>query len=94
MTFGLTKLKNYLILNRLYTQNIDGLEYLSGIQSNKLVEAHGSFRSASCITCGTKYSGLFLKVRLKKNFKKRFFPRSEYVKKRKSNFKLRKIPFF
>lgn len=50
------------LLHRLYTQNIDGLEFLAGIRAEKLVEAHGSFRSASCLTCGSKYSGLFLKV--------------------------------
>lgn len=52
------------VLHRLYTQNIDGLEFLAGIRADKLVEAHGSFRSAVCLSCGTKYSGLYLKVLL------------------------------
>ncbi|XP_074193148.1 NAD-dependent protein deacetylase sirtuin-3, mitochondrial isoform X7 [Rhinolophus sinicus] len=38
-------------LLRLYTQNIDGLERASGIPASKLVEAHGSFASATCIVC-------------------------------------------
>ncbi|KAA0188476.1 hypothetical protein HAZT_HAZT010752 [Hyalella azteca] len=38
-------------LHRVYTQNIDGLERLSGIQDDKLMEAHGSFSSASCTLC-------------------------------------------
>ncbi|CAJ1937710.1 unnamed protein product [Cylindrotheca closterium] len=41
------------LLLRLYSQNIDGLEYLAGIPDEKLVECHGHFRSASCIECGT-----------------------------------------
>ncbi|XP_037017225.2 NAD-dependent protein deacetylase sirtuin-3, mitochondrial isoform X2 [Artibeus jamaicensis] len=40
------------LLQRLYTQNIDGLERASGIPGSKLVEAHGSFASATCTACG------------------------------------------
>ncbi|XP_035885833.1 NAD-dependent protein deacetylase sirtuin-3, mitochondrial [Phyllostomus discolor] len=40
------------LLRRLYTQNIDGLERASGIPGSKLVEAHGSFASATCTSCG------------------------------------------
>ncbi|XP_071077462.1 NAD-dependent protein deacetylase sirtuin-3, mitochondrial isoform X2 [Desmodus rotundus] len=40
------------LLRRLYTQNIDGLERASGIPGSKLVEAHGSFSSATCTVCG------------------------------------------
>ena len=39
------------ILKRVYTQNIDGLERLAGLAQDKLVEAHGSFSTASCIDC-------------------------------------------
>ncbi|XP_059253466.1 NAD-dependent protein deacetylase sirtuin-3, mitochondrial isoform X3 [Mustela nigripes] len=39
------------LLLRLYTQNIDGLERVSGIPASKLVEAHGSFASATCTVC-------------------------------------------
>lgn len=42
-------------LLRMYTQNIDGLERLTGIPEEKLVEAHGSFSSASCIVCYKKH---------------------------------------
>ncbi|XP_071441352.1 NAD-dependent protein deacetylase sirtuin-3-like isoform X2 [Hetaerina americana] len=42
-------------LLRMYTQNIDGLERLSGIPGEKLIEAHGSFSTASCIVCGDKH---------------------------------------
>ncbi|KAH0789404.1 NAD-dependent protein deacetylase Sirt2-like isoform X2 [Histomonas meleagridis] len=40
------------ILLRNYTQNIDGLERATGISEEKIVEAHGHFRSSSCIRCG------------------------------------------
>ncbi|XP_070686332.1 NAD-dependent protein deacetylase sirtuin-3 [Pempheris klunzingeri] len=43
------------LLLRLYTQNIDGLEKLCGIPDDKLVEAHGSFATASCHLCYTAY---------------------------------------
>lgn len=40
------------MLRRIYTQNIDGLEALARINTDKLVECHGHFRSSSCIQCG------------------------------------------
>ncbi|XP_061085929.1 NAD-dependent protein deacetylase sirtuin-3 [Conger conger] len=43
------------LLLRLYTQNIDGLEKMCGIPEEKLVEAHGSFATASCHLCYTPY---------------------------------------
>lgn len=43
------------LLLRLYTQNIDGLERMCGIPEDKLVEAHGSFDTASCHLCYTPY---------------------------------------
>ena len=38
-------------LHRIYTQNIDGLEALAGVSTEKLVECHGHFRSSSCVAC-------------------------------------------
>ncbi|XP_061780561.1 NAD-dependent protein deacetylase sirtuin-3 [Nerophis lumbriciformis] len=43
------------LLLRMYTQNIDGLEKACGIPDDKLVEAHGSFATASCHLCYTPY---------------------------------------
>ncbi|KAM6936909.1 NAD-dependent protein deacetylase sirtuin-3 [Xenentodon cancila] len=43
------------LLLRVYTQNIDGLEKLCGVPEDKLVEAHGSFATASCHLCYTPY---------------------------------------
>ncbi|KAM4723129.1 NAD-dependent protein deacetylase sirtuin-3, mitochondrial [Rhinophrynus dorsalis] len=45
------------LLLRLYTQNIDGLEREAGIPPEKLVEAHGTFSSATCTMCLTSYPG-------------------------------------
>ncbi|KAJ8373635.1 hypothetical protein SKAU_G00042150 [Synaphobranchus kaupii] len=42
-------------LLRIYTQNIDGLEKMCGIPEEKLVEAHGSFATASCHLCYTPF---------------------------------------
>ena len=38
-------------LRRIYTQNIDGLEALAGVETSLLVECHGHFRTSSCISC-------------------------------------------
>ena len=38
-------------LLRHFTQNIDGLELLAGVEKEKIVAAHGSFSTASCIYC-------------------------------------------
>nr|XP_057932882.1 NAD-dependent protein deacetylase sirtuin-3, mitochondrial isoform X2 [Doryrhamphus excisus] len=45
------------LLLRMYTQNIDGLERLAGIPPGSLVEAHGTFASATCTVCRRKYDG-------------------------------------
>ncbi|XP_072129033.1 NAD-dependent protein deacetylase sirtuin-3, mitochondrial isoform X1 [Mobula birostris] len=39
------------LLLRMYTQNIDGLERRAGIPPQKLVEAHGTFATATCTVC-------------------------------------------
>lgn len=39
------------ILLRCYSQNIDGLEGLTGLHPDKLVEAHGSFSASHCTRC-------------------------------------------
>ena len=43
------------ILQRIYTQNIDGLEAVAGVNPERLVECHGHFRAAKCISCGEKH---------------------------------------
>ncbi|XP_047218277.1 NAD-dependent protein deacetylase sirtuin-3, mitochondrial isoform X2 [Girardinichthys multiradiatus] len=44
-------------LLRMYTQNIDGLERLAGVPPEMLVEAHGTFATATCTLCLQKYDG-------------------------------------
>eukprot|EP00026_Physarum_polycephalum_P003515 Phypoly_transcript_03528.p1 GENE.Phypoly_transcript_03528~~Phypoly_transcript_03528.p1 ORF type:complete len:745 (+),score=126.62 Phypoly_transcript_03528:64-2298(+) len=47
----LKALKDHNVLSRIYTQNIDGLEYKVGMEEADVVEAHGSFKKAYCMTC-------------------------------------------
>ncbi|ROL41174.1 NAD-dependent protein deacetylase sirtuin-3, mitochondrial [Anabarilius grahami] len=44
-------------LLRMYTQNIDGLERMAGIPPEMLVEAHGTFATATCTVCRRDYKG-------------------------------------
>uniref|UniRef100_A0A096MAX3 NAD-dependent protein deacetylase n=1 Tax=Poecilia formosa TaxID=48698 RepID=A0A096MAX3_POEFO len=46
-------------LLRMYTQNIDGLErhQVAGVPPEMLVEAHGTFATATCTSCLRKYDG-------------------------------------
>ena len=44
------------MLQRVYTQNIDGLEVEAGVSNKKIVYAHGSLRWASCTRCQRKVS--------------------------------------
>lgn len=40
-----------------YSQNIDNLEAKAGIKPSKLVQCHGSFATATCVTCGYRVEG-------------------------------------
>ncbi|CAI4059606.1 hypothetical protein SUVZ_04G2000 [Saccharomyces uvarum] len=52
-------------LLRNYTQNIDNLESYAGINADKLVQCHGSFATATCVTCHWNLPGerIFNKIR-------------------------------
>ncbi|XP_053385291.1 uncharacterized protein LOC128550372 isoform X2 [Mercenaria mercenaria] len=52
------------LLLRMYTQNIDGLERLAGVPAEKLVEAHGTFATATCTTCRQKMEGYEIKEKI------------------------------
>lgn len=39
-----------------YTQNIDGLEKAAGICNDNLVQCHGTWETATCLTCGKQIS--------------------------------------
>ncbi|GAB6020647.1 NAD-dependent protein deacetylase sirtuin-2 [Chamberlinius hualienensis] len=53
------------ILLRVYSQNIDTLERMSGIPEEKIVEAHGTFYTSHCISCREQYSLQWMKGILK-----------------------------
>lgn len=53
------------ILRRWFTQNIDSLEFLTGIPEEKVVTAHGSHRTSTCTKCGKKFNLQWLEERLK-----------------------------
>lgn len=44
------------LLLRHYTQNIDTLERVAGLPSDKLVEAHGTFHTGHCLQCQAPYT--------------------------------------
>ena len=44
------------MLLRVYSQNIDGLEQVSGVSQKKIVYAHGSLQWATCLKCKRKVS--------------------------------------
>lgn len=45
------------ILLRQYTQNIDDIESSAGIEEDRLIQCHGSFRTASCMSCHDRVKG-------------------------------------
>mmetsp|Transcript_5177 Transcript_5177/g.7296 ORF Transcript_5177/g.7296 Transcript_5177/m.7296 type:complete len:622 (+) Transcript_5177:52-1917(+) len=49
------------MLLRVYTQNMDGLETVAGVSSNKMVHAHGSLQWATCCKCKRKVPSSVLK---------------------------------
>ncbi|KAL3112409.1 hypothetical protein niasHT_016959 [Heterodera trifolii] len=48
------------LLRRCYTQNIDGLEFRAGVEEEKVVAAHGSYRTSTCLSCEEKYNEQWL----------------------------------
>lgn len=40
-----------------YTQNIDNVEALAGIDPERMIQCHGSFATATCLVCGFKCPG-------------------------------------
>ncbi|POS85015.1 hypothetical protein EPUL_004190 [Erysiphe pulchra] len=58
----ITLLNKKKLLSMLYTQNIDGLERKAGLPEDKVVEAHGSFASQSCIDCKTQFPNDLMKI--------------------------------
>ena len=42
------------LLQRIYTQKVDGLEHLTGIPKEKILNVHGRNNSAKCHLCETE----------------------------------------
>lgn len=57
------------LLRRIYTQNIDGLDYHTEIPSERIVSVHGSISSMSCEECLAPYPTNEFKDALVKNIK-------------------------
>ncbi|XP_043259743.1 NAD-dependent protein deacetylase sirtuin-2 isoform X2 [Colletes gigas] len=55
------------LLLRHYTQNIDTLERLAGLPSEKLVEAHGTFHTGHCLKCRAPYTFTWMKEKIMDN---------------------------
>lgn len=55
--FFMKLLQDKKLLHRVYTQNIDTLERVAGVDGKYIVEAHGSFAENHCIKCGEEYPG-------------------------------------
>ena len=54
------------LLRRVYTQNIDGLERVAGLPSDKIVECHGTYFTAHCLNCKKEYDFKDIKDQLEK----------------------------
>ncbi|BGP24504.1 Sir2 histone deacetylase Hst2 [Rhodotorula toruloides] len=52
------------VLRGCWTQNIDTLEHLAGLKDELLVEAHGSFAAATCMSCRRKFDKDDIKPRV------------------------------
>ena len=52
------------MLLRVYTQNIDTLERRAGLPPETIVEAHGSFATATCLECGRAYTQTWMEAAL------------------------------
>jgi len=56
-----TLLRDKGLLRRVYTQNIDALEFLAGLTEEEVIEAHGSFQKSYCTKCDKTYNLEWLK---------------------------------
>lgn len=61
------------LMRRVYTQNIDSLEFIAGIHPEKIVTAHGSHHTSTCLKCKKKYDVNWITNKLKDKVGRRFF---------------------
>ena len=55
-------LSTHELLHTCFTQNIDTLERRAGVPEDKIIEAHGSFATQSCIDCNEPYDADDMKL--------------------------------
>ncbi|VDK49534.1 unnamed protein product [Cylicostephanus goldi] len=53
------------ILRRWFTQNIDSLEFITGVPDEKIVCAHGNHHTSTCLKCHKKYDMQWITDRIK-----------------------------
>lgn len=58
------------------TQNVDSLELRAGVPPSRLLEAHGTFRTARCAVCKKPYDG----KRWKEDVREERIPKCDNVK--------------
>lgn len=56
-------------LHRIYTQNIDGLDYQTGVPAEKIINVHGTLGEISCEDCRASYPMDCFLTKLKENIK-------------------------
>lgn len=64
------------LLSMCLTQNVDSLELRAGVPPSRLLEAHGTFRTARCAVCKKEYDG----KRWKEDVREERIPKCENVK--------------
>jgi NAD-dependent deacetylase len=52
---ALSRLRRAGLLTHVITQNIDGLHQDSGIESDRVIELHGTARQVNCLDCGRRW---------------------------------------
>ncbi|SCV74328.1 BQ2448_6760 [Microbotryum intermedium] len=80
------------VLKAVFTQNIDTLERIVGVDDDKLIEAHGSFETAQCLACREEYSKESIKPQIEKG--EVVYCSSERCKGNKKAFVKPNIVFF
>ena len=53
-------------LLRHYTQNIDGLDIMAGLDMLQTIECHGHIRSSTCLNCGRGFNFKYLQKYISK----------------------------
>ncbi|KAM0787713.1 hypothetical protein ACM66B_003772 [Microbotryomycetes sp. NB124-2] len=57
-------LRDKKVLKAVFTQNIDTLERIAGLEDDTVIEAHGSFAEAECLACKKVYTKEEIKPRI------------------------------